>query len=130
MNEQIRQYLLQWKQRANEDLLTIQRLSEGEMTAASSVCFHCQQLVEKYLKLFLLYHGVEIVKTHEIEFLLVECAKLDKDFETIDPKNLSDFAVSARYPCDFYFPSDTEAKEYIELAISIKDFVEMKIKLE
>ena len=81
MNEQIKQYLLQWKQKANEDLLSINRLSEGEMTATSSICFHCQQLAEKYLKLFLLYHGVEIVRTHEIEFLLCECAKLDKEFE-------------------------------------------------
>jgi len=130
MNEQIKQYLLQWKQKANEDLLSINRLSEGEMTATSSICFHCQQLAEKYLKLFLLYHGVEIVRTHEIEFLLCECAKLDKEFETIDSKNLSDFGVAVRYPDDFYLPSEEETKEYIELSIAIKEMVEQKIELE
>jgi len=88
MNEQIKQYLLQWKQKANEDLLTIKRLSDGEMTATSSICFHCQQLVEKYLKLFLLYHAVDIARTHEIEFLLHECSKIDNDFNSIDPKNI------------------------------------------
>jgi len=129
MNEQIRQYLLQWKQKANQDLLTIQRLSEGEMIATSSICFHCQQLVEKYLKLFLLYHGVEITRTHEIEFLQHECAKIDKDFETFDPKNLSDFGVAVRYPDDFYLPSEDETKEYIALAIAIKEMVEQKIEL-
>lgn len=129
MNEQVRQYLLQWKQKANEDILTIQRLSEGKMTATSSICFHCQQVAEKYLKLYLLYHGIEIVRTHEIEFLLHECAKVDKDFETVDPKNLSDFGVAIRYPDDFYLPSEEESLEYIELAMAIKDMVEQKIEL-
>ena len=111
-------------------MLTIKRLSDGEMTATSSICFHCQQLVKKYLKLFLLYHAVDIARTHEIEFLLHECSKIDNDFNTIDPKNLSDFGVAIRYPDDFYLPSEEETKEYILLAIAIKNMVEQRIDLK
>jgi len=117
MNEKENKYLKQWINKANEDLLTINRLTEGEVIAVSSVCFHCQQLVEKYLKLFLIYNRQEIERTHEIEFLLHECSRVDKDFEAIDPKNLSDFGVSVRYPDDFYLPSVDEALEYKELAL-------------
>jgi HEPN domain-containing protein len=73
MNDDEKNYLQQWKSRANDDLITINRLTEDEVIATSSVCFHCQQLVEKYLKMFLVFHHKDIIKTHEIEFLLHYC---------------------------------------------------------
>lgn len=62
-----------------------------------------------------------------IEFLLSECAEFDKDFDNIDPKNLSDFGVEIRYPDDMYNPDQNEALEYKNLAIDIKQFTESKI---
>jgi len=129
MNDNEKKYLLQWKNRANDDFITINRLTENEVIATSSACFHCQQLVEKYLKIFLLYHHKEIVKTHEIEFLLHECSKIDNDFEEIDPKNLSDFGVSMRYPDDFYIPAVEETLEYKDLTFHIMDIVSSKIEI-
>ncbi len=127
MTEKEKNYLNQWRSKAREDYLTINRLTEGEVIATSSVCFHCQQLVEKYLKMFLVYHRQEIVKTHEIEFLLHECSKIDSDFENIDPVNLSDFGVALRYPDDYYLPSVDEALFYKGLALKFKKLVEDKI---
>ena len=129
MNEKEKEYLLQWKTNAQDDLLTINRLTEDEIVATSSICFHCQQLVEKYLKMFLVYHQQEIVRTHEIEYLLSECSKIDNEFECFDPKNLSDFGVAMRYPGDFYIPSNDEVLEYKEMAIQIMEFVERKINI-
>jgi len=45
----------------------------------------------------------------------------------IDPKELSDFGVDARYPGDIYIPDETETLEYKNLAYEIKTFVESKI---
>lgn len=129
MNQHTKKYLQQWIIKANEDLLTINRLTDGEIIANSSICFHCQQLAEKYLKLFLIYNNKEIEKTHNIEFLLSECSKIDIDFEKVDPKNLSDFGVTIRYPDDFYQPSLEEVIEYKALSIFIKNLVESKIKI-
>jgi len=42
MNDKEKTYLQQWISRANDDYLTINRLTDGEVIAASSVCFHCQ----------------------------------------------------------------------------------------
>lgn len=127
MNKDTVEFIKQWLLKANEDLLVINKLTEFEIVATSSVCFHCQQAVEKFLKAFLIANGVEIKKTHNIEFLISECSDIDNDFAQIDPKELSDFGVDARYPGDMYIPDESETLEYKKLAFEIKEFVESKI---
>jgi HEPN domain-containing protein len=127
MNSATEDFIKQWLLKANEDLLVVNRLTENEIIATSTICFHCQQAVEKFLKAFLIANGVEIKKTHNIEFLLSECAEFDSDFENIDPKELSDFGVDARYPGDMFIPDNIETLEYKNLAFEIKDLVELKI---
>lgn len=128
MNNETKQFIRDWITRANEDLLVINRLTKGSVIATSAICFHCQQLVEKILKAYLIANGKEIRKTHNIEFLLSECADFDNEFNEIDPKNLSDFGVEVRYPGDMYQPTENEALEYKQLAIEIKNFVTGKIE--
>ena len=48
----------------------------------------CQQSAEKFLKAFLVFHGNEIPKTHNIEFLLERCKIIDTSFSTITSNNL------------------------------------------
>lgn len=129
MNNELKTYILQWINKANEDIFVIERLMEYEIIAKGAVGFHCQQATEKFLKAFLIFHEKEIMKTHNIEFLLEECGKIDSEFLTIDPKNLTDFGVEMRYPGDFYDPSESEVKEYKKIALTIKDLVTTKIKI-
>jgi len=128
MNNETKKFIKDWIAKANEDLLVINRLTERSIIATSAICFHCQQLVEKILKAYLIANGKEIKKTHNIEFLLSECADFDNEFDEINPKNLSDFGVEVRYPGDMYLPSESEAIEYKQLAIEIKDLVTAKIE--
>ena len=127
MNKATIDFIKQWLAKANEDLLVVNKLTEFEIIATSSVCFHCQQAVEKFLKAFLIANGVEIKKTHNIEYLLSECSDIDKDFADIDPKELSDFGVDVRYPVDMFIPNEDETLEYKYLAFEIKEYVESKI---
>jgi HEPN domain-containing protein len=129
MNSETRDYLNHWIKKAEEDITVIQKLTEFEIIASSAVCFHCQQAVEKFLKDFLIANNKEIVRTHNIEFLLAECSDIDKDFEKIDPLNLTDFGVDIRYPGDFCYPSEQEVIIYSNLALQIKNLVKSKIKL-
>jgi HEPN domain-containing protein len=129
MNSETRDYLNHWIKKAEEDITVIQKLTEFEIIASSAVCFHCQQAVEKFLKAFLIANNKEIVRTHNIEFLLAECSDIDKDFEKIDPLNLTDFGVDIRYPGDFCYPSEQEVIIYSNLALQIKNLVKSKIKL-
>lgn len=127
MNNATKDFIKQWLIKANEDLLVVELLTKSEIIATSSVCFHCQQAVEKFLKAFLIANGVDVRKTHNIEFLLSECSDIDKDFAEIDPKELSDFGVDARYPGDMYIPDEKETLEYKKLAQEIKELVDNKI---
>lgn len=122
-------YIKEWETKAEVDYQVIIRLSEGTLIAHSAICFHCQQLVEKYLKLFLIFNGKIPNRTHNIELLLSECAETDKVFDKIDPKNLSDFGVNIRYPGDFYNPSNSETLEYITIAQNVRSLIREKLSL-
>jgi HEPN domain-containing protein len=127
MNEETKQYIRQWIAKAGDDLIVIDKLTQFEVIATSAVCFHCQEVVEKYLKAYLIAKGVEIKKTHNIEFLLAECEEYDADFGSIDPKDLNDFGVDVRYPGDIYSPSAEETLAHKQIALDVKELVEQKI---
>jgi HEPN domain-containing protein len=130
MNQVTKDYIRQWMLKADEDLIVVDRLTDGQMIATSSICFHCQQAAEKYLKAFLIFHGIEIRKTHNIEFLLSECSDIEPLFNKIEPKNLSDFGVDVRYPGDMYIPDDLEVRDSITIVRQIRSIVEDSILSE
>lgn len=123
------EYINNWLFRANEDIAVIESLvNTGVEYYTSSICFHAQQASEKFLKAYLAYHDVDFPRTHDLDFLLIECQKIDKESFQIDFKSLTDFGVSVRYPDDFYIPDEKEALEYRDTAISVKEIVERLIK--
>ncbi len=131
MTDEEKEYLKQWLYRANEDISVVDALSNQQTEFyTSTICFHCQQAVEKFFKAFLVYNKVEFPKTHDVDFLLIKCKQINNiDFEYIELKDLSDFGVDIRYPDDFYIPDLSETNQYIEIAKSIKSKVEKLIKL-
>lgn len=107
----LNEYLENWFKKADEDIAVILYLSaENPQDFTGALCFHAQQAVEKYLKAFLIFKGIEFGRTQDVDFLLSECIAQDKaDFENLDLRNLNDYAVSVRYPDDFFIPSIDEA---------------------
>jgi HEPN domain-containing protein len=123
-------YLKNWLFRANEDILVIKSLFESDPeTFTSSICFHAQQAVEKFLKAFLVYHNIDFPKTHDLDFLLMECKKINDKIFDIDLGSLTDFGVSIRYPDDFYLPDKNETFFFREISCKVKEIVETNIKL-
>jgi HEPN domain-containing protein len=130
MTKEQDEYLQNWLFRAKEDIAVIDNLFNTEpVLYASTICFHAQQAVEKFLKAFLVYHNVDFPRTHDVDFLLLECKKIDSiDFD-VDLGSLSDFGVNIRYPDDFYIPDKEETIQYCDVAHAIQEIVEKKIKL-
>lgn len=123
-------YLKNWIFRANEDIAVIEKLFEsGPELFASSICFHAQQAVEKFLKAYLVFHGIDFPKTHDLDFLLLECKKVNNKVFDIDLGSLTDFGVSIRYPDDFFLPDRLETTSYREISLQIKKIVEDNIKI-
>ena len=66
----------------------------------NAICFHAQQCVEKYPKAFLQEQNNEIIKTHDLVYLLeliLPIKPLWLVYRTM-LEHLNDYAVSSRYP--------------------------------
>lgn len=129
MTKDLKEYIQKWITIAEHDILNAQTVIEYQPIVLDTACFHCQQAVEKFLKAFLIFKGKEITKTHNVKFLLEESSNLDVDFLGVDIKNLNDFAIDVRYPDDYMMPELDETKEYLQIALEIKELVLKKIKL-
>ena len=130
MTKEQNDYLKTWLFRANEDIAVIEKLFESEPELyASTICFHAQQAVEKFLKAFLVFHNIDFPKTHDLDYLLLECKKIDTKNFDIDLGSLTDFGVSIRYPDDFYLPDKDETAQYRGIALKVKIVIENIIKI-
>jgi HEPN domain-containing protein len=127
MTPALKIYIESWLDKAGHDLMSAQRLLEIEPMILDNACFHCQQAVEKCLKAFLVFHGRDIERTHNVIFLLSECANFDSVFATVDPLNINAYAVQGRYPDSNLMPTAKEAKSYYQLAVQVKSLVTQRI---
>jgi len=119
-----------WMRKAENDLKTAKDELNTQEPANDTICFHAQQCAEKYLKAFLIYHEIEFEKTHVLEDLITLATQIDNSFiELIEfAKKLTPYAVEIRYPL-FEEPTEEEAKEAIEIAEKIKEFILKRISL-
>lgn len=123
MTPALKAFIESWLNKAGHDLISAQRLLEIEPFILDNACFHCQQAIEKALKAYLVYKGYDVERTHNIIFLLAECAKFDTVFGTIDPLNINAYAVQSRYPDANLMPTLQEAQGYYQLALKINKMV-------
>jgi len=55
-----------WIQKAENDYTVARNEIQFPNPITDVICFHCQQAVEKYLKAFLIHHGVDFGRTHDV----------------------------------------------------------------
>lgn len=128
----IDEYLEKWLIKAGNDLKTAEnesKLSPEDMVT-DAICFHSQQAVEKYLKAYLIAKEIDFDKSHKLEYLLEICIEEDNDFSQVDIGDLSFYAVEVRYPDDFYIPTEKEARESLEIAQKVKEFIFKKLDIK
>ena len=119
----------EWIHKAEHDLgmATLALASKPEYT--DSICFHCQQAVEKYLKAYMVSLDIKFEKKHGLSYLLDlinEKEEVSDEFYEMLEK-LEDYAVEIRYPDDWFEPTGEEAEEACEIAKKVKEFVLKKI---
>jgi HEPN domain-containing protein len=97
MNAEVRE----WIQKGDEDYsVAIREVRVRRNPAYSTVCFHAQQCLEKYLKASLAKRGRPFPRTHDLDVLLAECLSEYPLWIAMqaDLKRLSRYAVQFRYP--------------------------------
>ena len=102
----------EWIQKAESDYRVALREAEvKDNPAHEAICFHAQQCIAKYAKAFLQEHLIEPKRTHDMEFLLAECAEIDADFN----KHLADFALLDDYSVDARYLADMHLKKMLKM---------------
>ena len=74
MKEEIVQRLIK---KAEKGLKTVEYLLTFDDAPTDIIAFHCQQAVEKYLKVYLTLVDVRVKKTHDLETILAFCIERD-----------------------------------------------------
>jgi HEPN domain-containing protein len=116
----------QWVVKTGNDLLNADNNLHAKTIPLDTVCFHCQQAVEKYLKAFLVGKEHIYPPTHDLPAILENILSINADAEQLRDNLvlLMPYAVEVRYPDDFFMPSLQDAREAREAANSVKSWLE------
>ena len=100
MSAEESRYAEDWFRKGDADLRSAERLLEGEDIDIAA--FHLQQAIEKYLKGYLIGKGWKLRRVHELEVLLNESVKLDKNLERFRQlcASATEYYLFERYPYD------------------------------
>ena len=115
----------QWLDYADEDMkLAALAVDMPDESLNRLTAYHFQQSVEKNLKAYLVYCGVDFPYTHNISVLLEFCEKnIEVPAEIADAESLTPFAVSARYPGEDEEVTKQEVLEAFEIAMKVRKFI-------
>ena len=108
----------EWVDKAEGDFATMERESRARTNPNfDGICFHAQQCVEKYLKALLVLHSIEFARVHHIGDLINRLpAQLRPDLTPEEQEQLTDYAVSTRYPGDYERIPLVEARHAVQVA--------------
>lgn len=114
-----------WIEKAEHDLRNAQYVITLENDCPfDTICYHCQQSAEKYLKAVLVYHGTDFPRTHDLIVLanlIARKVKLDISVEQI--RVLNRYSIEARYPGEWDPIDKQEATDALGLARLIRGAV-------
>lgn len=117
-----------WIIKAQNDFRAAEILYKEE-GPSDTLCFHCHQSVEKFLKAFLVFSQKRFSKVHDLVFLANLCKRIDKDFEQL--KNelaiLNRYYIESRYPSDALTYSRQECKKVLDITEKLTQFIIKKI---
>jgi HEPN domain-containing protein len=86
-----------------------------------TVCFHAQQVVEKYLKALLVLKDINFPKTHSIEELVALVPTADRpEVSEAEQDRLTDYATVTRYPGSYDPIPLAEARRAVAMARRIR----------
>jgi len=124
MGEELKEKVNQWIIKAENDINSANYLLLSEKIICDTICFHCQQASEKYLKAYIVSRNIVPLKTHKLSQILYTCISIDSSFEELtDTVFLTEYAVDIRYADDFLIPTVEDALEAFEMANKVKQFV-------
>lgn len=114
----------EWLRFAKMDLMSAEYLIKMHPVPIEIICYHCQQSAEKYLKGYLILHGMNPPKTHDLNQLHKLCSNISDSFVDIADQcsDLTAYGVQPRYPMQLTL-EERDMQEALESAKAIRDFI-------
>ncbi|MCG9126594.1 HEPN domain-containing protein [Candidatus Poribacteria bacterium] len=110
---------IEWVEKAEEDYTTVKLLYQNAGSSKNIICFHAQQCIEKYLKVWLQEKNIPIPRTHKLEDLLDLITPYIPKWNTWK----SDLSKLSNHALDFRYPGKSATGENVEIAVSTCDIV-------
>jgi len=116
----------QWLNYAEDDYKAANELLKAKLY--NLVCFHSQQSIEKYLKAYLIYNGINPPRVHHLITLIRIISKFSDAFDEFidDIKTVDMYYIPSRYPdapigsLPDGMPNEDDAKKALEVAANIR----------
>ncbi|MBN2181125.1 MAG: HEPN domain-containing protein [Sedimentisphaerales bacterium] len=130
MDEHDREAVRQWLAKAQSDWDAVEILTASERCPNDTVCFHCQQFVEKMLKALLTKNEIEAPKTHDLRRLIQLAQPFAKELSLLADVSdeLTIHGVETRYPGELRKIKKSEMIKVVELAKRFGDILHAKTK--
>jgi HEPN domain-containing protein len=123
MSDDEREFIDKWRIKALNDLKAAQILIKAENCPTDTVIYHCQQAVEKYMKMILSMNEIPFRKTHDLEMLFSLIVENKPAISIISDEilQLNSYGTGIRYPDNFYIPTFDEAVKIVSVAEKLID---------
>ena len=94
-------HYFEWMEYASEDLAAAAALL-GQGVCLNTVCFHCQQTIEKSLKAYLLFVSGQNMDGHNLSWLIRQACRFNSEFGRFISKTalFNSYYIECRYPSD------------------------------
>lgn len=114
----------EWCRFAEMDLMSAEYLLKMQPVPIEIICYHCQQSAEKYLKGYLILHGMNPPKVHDLNQLQKLCSNISDSFSDITDQcsDLTAYGVQPRYPMQLML-EERDMQEALINAKAIRNFI-------
>ena len=117
--------------KAEEDRRALLQLRSHRPAVHAVICFHCQQMAEKYLKALVHERGLVVPRTHDCRALIHLLIPTDPELSRHQRAafGLTRFAVGPRYPHPLTKPDASHARTAWNAAERIRAEVRRRLGL-
>jgi HEPN domain-containing protein len=113
---------------AEDDLAAGLKMVEDPATTPRHVCLFAQQAAEKAIKAAMVFLGLDVLKTHDLDRLRT---LLPKNWRVrrqwTDLSRLTEWAAESRYPGEWADPTPSDARQALDQAGAVLDAIKADI---
>ena len=132
MDKNYSDIVMEWLKKAESDFQYAKLSFEAFDSFYAQICVLCHDSAEKYLKAYILYHGMQPEKIHDLVTLYKQCAEIgkeDSELGGLEEKSrvLNRYYVPLKYPSHYPAVDREKTKEAMEAAEEIRKVVGFRL---